>query len=148
MGGNYLKLIIGILLTVFGLLITGGTLVGISEGESTIAQDFGPWLIIGFVPLIVGIGLNLSFMKNKRQYKRQLIENQMLKYAKKHNGSITAAELAMETSLNFKEAEQVLEDFAKQGIASRKISESGIFVYQFPLISDIEKSTAKGIYDI
>ncbi len=148
MGGNYLKLIFGILLTVFGLLMTGGTLVGISEGESTIAQDFGPWLILGFVPLIVGIGLNISFIKHKKQNKKQLIENQMLKYAKNHNGSITAAELAMETSLNFKEAEKVLEDFAKQGIASRKISESGIFVYQFPMISDIEKSSAKGIYEI
>ncbi|MDQ0232219.1 hypothetical protein [Metabacillus malikii] len=146
--GNYLRLIFGIVLTVFGLVMTGGVLVGISDGDSTFASDFGPWLILGFVPLAVGIGLIISFIKKKNHKKTQQIENRLLKFAQKNNGHITAAELAMETSLNFKQAETILEDFVKQGIATRKISDSGIFVYQFPMVSDSEKSNAKGIYEL
>lgn len=145
---NSIKLLIAIILIVFGLIMTGGVLVGISEGESTIASDFWIWFILAFIPFSVGIGLIFSRIRTKKHNKRQLLENEILRFAKKYDGSVTAAELAMETSLNLSEAEKELETFVRQGVATRKISDSGIFVYQFPMISDKEKSTAKSIYEI
>lgn len=143
-----LKFIFAIGLIGFALIITAGVIIGITEGESTLAEDFWVWFIVGFIPLVAGISIIYSLIRASKNNKKQSIENELFKLAKAYEGNVTASELAMETSLNLSEAEKLLETFVSRGVVVRKISDSGIFVYQFPMISDKEKSTAKGIYEI
>ncbi|WP_386056803.1 hypothetical protein [Thalassobacillus hwangdonensis] len=143
-----LKLLVAIVLISFALLMTAGLSVNISEGDTTFAEDFWLWVIICLIPFLVGVFLIYSYMKVGKHTKSQAIENEILKIVKKHHGRITSGELAMDTSLTISQSEQILEDFVLKGVASRNIAEGGIFVYDFPMVSNKDKEAAKSIYDL
>ncbi|MFD1735065.1 hypothetical protein ACFSCX_00680 [Bacillus salitolerans] len=141
-----MKLIIGYIFIGIGLFLTSGMLLSIIDGESTLKEDSPIWLFI-ILPLIVSGVLNIYYhYKRLKINSKEQLENELLTIVLKENGVITVAKLAASSTLTLSNAEKALEDFAKRGVASRKITESGIIVYEFLTIGSKEdQSTAKSI---
>ena len=68
----------------------------------------------------------------------------VLKTAKKNNGRLTIAEVAMDTALGLDESKSILENMCSEGVAELQITDGGSLVYVFTgLLTDKEKDTAK-----
>lgn len=140
---------IGTISTAIGFMFTGIFLIYIidtdySQPGENIATDFALWAVIGVVPLLFGMTLCYLAIKSKKKRQEDLLENKILKLVGDLQGKITIAELAQHTRLSLKEAEELLEDYAKKGIAERHISDGGVFVYSFiHVISREEKESSK-----
>jgi hypothetical protein len=64
----------------------------------------------------------------------------VLKLAKKHQGRITANEVAAESPLTLEAAKKQLEQLVTQGDCRMEVSQSGVVVYHFP---EFESAKAK-----
>lgn len=142
----------GTISSAMGFMFTGIFLVYIidtdySQPGENIATDFALWAVIGVVPLLFGITLCYLAIKSKKKRQADLLENQILQLAGDLHGKMTIAELAQHTRLSLKEAEELLEGYAKTGIAERHISDGGVFVYYFiHVISREEKEGSKPLF--
>jgi hypothetical protein len=154
-----LKVILKILLFLLGLSITlAGLLfliVGISDYGKPSEASLGPVgdiifiLLTGVAPMVGGFILcKWSLRLGKNILTPEQLENNVLKLAEQRNGSLTAVELAMDTDLSLEEAEAKLDDWAKKGFVTIKVSNSGALIYYFNgIISDEERKLAKGVSD-
>ncbi|RLL46942.1 hypothetical protein D8M04_07025 [Oceanobacillus piezotolerans] len=146
-----LVFIIGIFVTVIGFLFSGLFTVYVIDtnygaGESNLGTDIALVIILGVIPLGIGILLCRYARKSAKKRMAGLLEDEILKLVTSLNGKITIAELAANTKLSIQESEQQLETFVKIGASERQISDGGVFVYYFRhIISQDEKEQAKPI---
>src|SRR5690606_20126705 len=106
-------------------------------------------ILIGVVPFIIGIILCRIPIKREKRLQNDKLENDILKLVARLKGKITIAELAQDTKLSIKEAEEKLEYYVKIGVAERLISDGGVFVYYFPnIISKDEKQQTMSLHEL
>jgi len=97
-----------------------------------------PLILIGVLPLI----RHIIYSRRTRDFREQreaereeqderLLEKQVLKAAKRNNGRVTPALVALDSSLSIEEAEKLLESFVKRGYATLEVTESGQLEYRF-----------------
>lgn len=56
----------------------------------------------------------------------------VLRVARRYDGAITVADVGIETTMTIDEAEAVLDDFARRGIAELRVQDNGTHQYVFP----------------
>jgi membrane protein implicated in regulation of membrane protease activity len=143
--------VLGLLFSLFGFLIGGLFLIGVSMTdyslpEESLKTDITIGIVLGFIPLLVGIFICKKANNKGKKRQEDLLENEILKLVATLKGKITTAELAANTKLSIKEAESKLEYYVKSGFVERHISEGGVFVYSFlHIISEEEKRRAKNL---
>ncbi|MGM0558501.1 MAG: hypothetical protein ACQEVA_19100 [Myxococcota bacterium] len=59
-----------------------------------------------------------------------------LRVARRRDGVVTIADIGVETTMSIDEAETVLDDFARRGIAELRIRDDGTHQYVFPSFAD------------
>ena len=84
------------------------------------------------LPMIIsGIGLAIYAVRRRREEKEQALQNLVLKLAQQHDGSVRATELALNSPLSLKEAQDYLEDLGARGICRMEIDEDGTTYFVF-----------------
>lgn len=99
---------------------------------------FFPLLFIGFI-LVFGNVFNSLRTRNLRERNEsereeedeKLLEKHVLKAARKNNGMLTPALVALDSPLSIEQAETILQSFVKRGYATMEVSESGQLEYRF-----------------
>lgn len=143
-----LLLLLGVILLLFGLLMILGSLLSDPEQPQTVSPvvDLIFMIVFGFVPAGIGGWLIVRCVMRSKKRKRDLFENQVLKLVHELGGRMTAAELAMSTSLSLTEAANLLEQYRKRGIVTVKIAENGTFVFHFEgIVTEKQKRHAEGV---
>ncbi|SDZ61254.1 hypothetical protein SAMN05421736_12119 [Evansella caseinilytica] len=96
-----------------------------------------------------GAYLVINYLDTIKKQKQELVERIVLRVAQVHGGIISITELAAASEMTISEAEEVLENFSRRGVAVRKLAGNGAAVYQFStLLSAEEKKQAKSIYEL
>ncbi|WP_019121499.1 phage holin family protein [Brevibacillus massiliensis] len=144
---EWTMLVIGIVLCLFGLLLLIGALA--SDSDFTQFGELVSLLVLAILPLVLGIWLCITARKRTKRRKADELENRILQLAQQLGGSLTAAELAMHTSVSFSEAQRILDAFVKMKIAFIKISDNGTMIYEFEgLISQVDKQRAQSLKEL
>ena len=74
--------------------------------------------------------------KRKDRLRRQTLESEVLKLARRREASLTVFDLVTELGVSREEAGSVLDRFTVQGVAEAEISESGELNYTFTEVSN------------
>ncbi|KAB8137753.1 hypothetical protein F9U64_08070 [Gracilibacillus oryzae] len=151
LAGRIVVFILGICLFLGGFILLLGFIANIGDGEeSSISFPAEIILVIcvGIIPMILAffLGKWAFFGRKQKPLSGDELENVILKVAEKRNGSLTAVELAMDTTLSVTEAQNKLDDWANRGIITIKVTEGGAIVYHFAgVITNEERQTAKRV---
>lgn len=112
--------------------------VAIDQGKVT---DYG-WIWLGIAPLIFGIVKWRQAVVNEEQ----ILEKCVLQLAVKHHNLLTAADVALGTSMTLEQAETVLQKMCAKHMLRLMIANNGVFVYESELLlTDEQKMTADHI---
>jgi hypothetical protein len=127
--------IAGIILFVFGVLVTGLLIIGMFASDNTKAGDLAETIsiifFVGNVPLIAGALMIRIARIKERQQRTDQTERTLLRMAHKYGGRLTATIVAMETELSLDEARTLLGLFVTKGAADTEIDDDGTIVYRF-----------------
>ena len=82
--------------------------------------------------------------KRKDRLRRQTLESEVLKLARKRDGSLTVFDLVTELGVSREEAGSVLDQFAVHGVAETDITDSGDINYTFTEVRNLEESRSVG----
>lgn len=148
MKGKYLlRKILGISLTTIGSLMFFAFAVHSVE-EGIDAGDIVGLVVLVIAPIILGIWLIVSANKKNRLEVFEDREREILVIARQRNGKLTASELAMNSKLSLREAENILADFHRRGYALIGHADNGAVVYDFhELLSVQDKINSKNMFD-
>lgn len=94
-----------------------------------------PLVLIGLIPLGIGISHLITGLQQRRREKRELPrrwENAALEAARRRGGRMTVMQFAAEAGLPMEDAERTLERLASRGHIGQDVEESGMVVYVFP----------------
>jgi len=92
-----------------------------------------PTVFAGVLPAVQGLQrLILKKTGSNKGLDEALAEKAVLRLAKRQNGIITPAMIAVSTELTIDKAEKVLEKLAGKGYASMQVTEDGRIQYEFP----------------
>ncbi len=85
--------------------------------------------------------LRKSRGKIRSQHKLSAEEKQkiILQVAKKNNGRVTPIDVAADSPVSIKEAEEILKEWSSNGYAEMKVSDSGMIIYQISFMDVDEK---------
>ena len=84
------------------------------------------------VPMIIaGIASGLYAIRRRREEKEQQLQSLVLELASKHDGSVRAVELALNSPLSLDGAQDYLDDLAARGICRMEIDEDGTTYFVF-----------------
>ncbi len=132
--------LLGLYVLLFGVLIIFDPL-----RTPTIVEYIGLGMF-GIIPTVVGALMCRKLIRQTRSHKGEIIEKIILQLAKKNRGSLTVAEVAMNTPLTSVEAKKVLDQYNLNGLTEMEVSESGVVIYRFRgIISDEERNHTERI---
>lgn len=127
--------IAGIILFIFGLMMTGlliiGTFTSTNKGAGDLAESIAIVFFVGNVPLIAGALMIRAARVKERQKRTDQTERTLLRIAHKYGGRLTATIVSMETELTLDEARTLLGLFVSKGAADTEIDDDGTIVYRF-----------------
>jgi hypothetical protein len=89
-------------------------------GEANLAYKYRQALYHGTVPEPV------------KPKKKESVERIILKTAKKNAGTVTPAEIVIESDLTMDQAKEYLDKLAKKGYVEMRVKTNGVIVYCFP----------------
>ena len=126
--GNILKMITGIVMGGFGLLMILGTVV---SNKFSLEADLLFFILLGIAPTLGGLWFCYSSVKDRGKLKGDKAEKEILKLAERAGGVLSVAQVTTYTSLTSSEAEAMLNRMQEKGLAEIKISDRGIMFYEF-----------------
>ncbi len=150
------KRIVGIALLLLALFFLFGSLRVRPGGGLVMLITF---LITVVAPAAGGIYLlwstslrraeeDATLQRRKDQLRRQTLDAELLKLAKRLGGKLTVVEAVSELAIDAVTIDEALQRMVATGMAEVEISESGVLVYAFYDIQHLgEKDTAKGVLD-
>ena len=102
----------------------------------------GGWLLARHF----GIGRGIE--RRREQLRRDTLEAEILKMAARHEGRLTAVEVAGELAVPTTTAEELLDGLMTRELAEIEITDSGVLVYSFHDLRHLsEKETARGLLE-
>ena len=102
----------------------------------------GGWLLARHF----GIGRGIE--RRREQLRRDTLEAEILKMAARHEGRLTAVEVAGELAVPTTTAEELLNALMTRELAEIEITDSGVLVYSFHDWRHLsEKETARGLLE-
>ena len=97
-----------------------------------------PLFFIGVLPLLKHLthsnlreDIHDRGEEDRQDTDERFLEKQVLKSAKKNDGRLTPALVALDSSLSIEEAETILQSFVKRGYATMEVTDSGQIEYRF-----------------
>ncbi|GIP34528.1 hypothetical protein [Paenibacillus sp. J2TS4] len=138
---------VGTVLLLFGLFL----LIGVMASDEPSFPSISDLIIIFIVvvlPIVFGSWFIYLGFRHKRFVRNERMEAAVLKLALELGGSMTVADLAMNTSMSLSQARKTLEIFVSSRIATLKITENGTFVYEFEVAGQKEKNDAKYLNEL
>lgn len=149
-----IKNISGGLLILLGLFMLLGFFNADMDGGFLVATM--TFLIAVLLPIAGGLALIYSGYagkqqqeKRKRNLRDQVLHSEILKYAKRQSGKLTATEVAGQFALPSEDAVAVLDDLVVRGVAEVQVSDAGVIVYAFHEAKNNDsKDSAKGVLDV
>ena len=147
------KLVGSVLLLLLSLFMLVGFLQ--SDAARTAPATLAALLITVGVPMVGGLALAFSHFggrgrlsRRREELRQQTIESEILRLAARHDGKLTAVEVASEMALAPEAAKDALDALAVREHADLEITESGVIVYSFHDVRHLDqKSRAKGVLD-
>ncbi|NRD71794.1 hypothetical protein HQQ94_00695 [Shewanella sp. VB17] len=106
-------------------------------------------IAFGILTLVFGL-ISLSIKRHKSKLKNNKIENLVLKIATSHDGLVTAADLALNSSMGLKEASAYLGGCYSNGLCEKRYAQENLVeVFYFKSAISLEsKKTSKLIAEI
>ena len=102
----------------------------------------GTWLLARHF----GIGRGIE--RRREQLRRDTLEAEILKMATRHEGRLTAVEVAGELAVPTTTAEQLLNGLMIREMAEIEVTDSGLLVYAFHDVQHLaEKKSARGLLE-
>ena len=102
----------------------------------------GSWLLARH------FGLGRGIERRREALRRDTIEAEILQMASRHDGRLTAVEVAGELAIPTKTAEETLNELMAREMADIEVTDSGLLVYTFHDVRSLsEKQSAKGLLD-
>ena len=147
------KLVGSALLLLLSLFMLAGFLQ--SDAARTAPATLAALLITVGLPAAGGLALAASHFggrgrlaRRREELRQQTIESEILRLAARHDGRLTAVEVASEMALAPEAAKDALDALAVREHADLEITESGVIVYSFHDVRHLDqKSRAKGVLD-
>lgn len=147
------KLVGSALLLLLSLFMLAGFLQ--SDAARTAPATLAALLITVGVPMVGGLALAAGHFggrgrlaRRRDELRQQTIESEILRLAARHDGKLTAVEVASEMALAPEAAKDALDALAVREHADLEITESGVIVYSFHDVRHLnQKSRAKGVLD-
>jgi hypothetical protein len=141
-----------ILLCVAAFMLLGFLL----SGQSLFAPaTFFGFLVAVLLPAVTG-GFLLKpaaaprgrLPHNREQIRQRTLQSEVLRLAGERQGRLTIVEVVEQFAVTPEEAKTALDALALEGMADFAVTDSGMVVYDFPELRQLEdKSKAKGILD-
>ena len=102
----------------------------------------GTWL------LARQFGVGRRIEARQAALRRDTMEAEILRMAERHDGRLTAVEVAGELALPANTAEELLKELMARGMADIEVTDSGLLVYTFHEVRHLsEKEDAKGLLE-
>lgn len=112
---------LGVLFLLFQLVIP----------QEWVDVPFSLTILLGGVPLVIGLVLLVWAIFSMKKLRAQLIEKKTLRIAAKNNGVLTAGQLAISASISPHRADEILRNMQLRGIAEIDSNESGAICFKF-----------------
>ena len=102
----------------------------------------GTWLLASH------FGAGRGIEQRRARLRQDTMEAEVLKMAGRHNGRLTAVEVAGELAVPTQTAEELLNELMAQGRADIEMTDSGLIVYTFDDVRSLpEKESARGLLE-
>lgn len=141
-----LRYTLAALLVLWGVLLMLGGLINMFPDNAPpkiTAADVFMFVALGVAPSVIGIILWLRTLHQRKEFLHTVLEQDILRLAKRYHNKLTASDVAIKIVLSPKQAEDALQEMVIKGWARLEISDSGVAVYHFhTLISGAEKEGA------
>ncbi len=120
-----------ILLIGFGVVITGGVLIGLDKGdyENSLATELVLMCLFGVFPLAVGIWILWDGQRKAKTAQINQTQVSLLKRAQAANGRITITEAALVLGQSVSNAKTILDEMQSKGIFEIAITDEGTLEY-------------------
>jgi len=133
-----IKLIGGVIQTIFVILLVLGAIINIYRGQ----QFLGQFLFIIFLCLVpgsIGVLLIRNYFTEKKKFgldkNKQLAKErgkEILSLAKQKAGCLNVLDIVTQTSMSIEEAEDMMKELLEKGYIRKEATNSGDTVYYFP----------------
>ncbi|WP_419162526.1 hypothetical protein [Candidatus Palauibacter sp.] len=148
-----------------GKLVGGGALLALAlfMVAGFLRADADPFAVSTIVALLIGAGLpgaggawllashfgvGRRIDRRREELRRDTLEAEILRMAGRHDGRLTAVEVAGELAVPTTMAEELLNELMARELADIEITESGLLVYTFDDVRHLsEKDSAKGLLE-
>jgi hypothetical protein len=99
--------------------------------------------------LITGrLGSRGRLSARREALRRQTLEAELLRLARRHSGRLTLVEVVSELAVSADDAKEALDDLAVRGLADFEVTDSGVVVYVFHDVQHIEdKHDSRGLLE-
>jgi hypothetical protein len=131
--GEKLLVVVAVLISAFGVVMIAGVLIGTLNHTSkyTLLTDVLLTLLFGVLPLVGGILLYQRVRANATTRQVEERERTVLQVAKRHQGIVTALDVASNSALTLEQAKDTLDQLNLKGFNEMDVSELGTIVYKF-----------------
>jgi hypothetical protein len=100
------------------------------------------------IALISGLVGTLGRGRARDALRRQTLEAELLRLARRHAGRLTLVEVVGELAVSHDEAKDALDALAVRGLADFEVTDSGVVVYVFHDVKHIEdKHDSRGLLE-
>lgn len=99
-----------------------------------------PFLIIGVLPLTIGILKSIKLVAKRAQEKRDrphTVEQRLLTVASELGGTVTVVQAASRAGLPLDEVQAALDRMTAKGYVGQNVRESGVIEYEFPSLASL-----------
>jgi hypothetical protein len=126
-----------------------------SDADAGSIATLGALFVAVGLPALGGLALLRRRLRRQRRsgdrterLRQQTLEAEILRLAGRHEGKLTAVEVASDLGVRVEEAKRVLDELMVRGQADIEVTDSGVLVYRFYDIEHLgEKKRTRGLLD-
>jgi hypothetical protein len=126
-----------------------------SDADAGSIATLGALFVGVGLPALGGLALLRRLLRRQRRsgdrterLRQQTLEAEILRLAGRHEGKLTAVEVASDLGVRVEEAKRVLDELMVRGQADIEVTDSGVLVYRFHDIEHLgEKKRTRGLLD-
>ena len=126
-----------------------------SDADAGSIATLGALFVGVGLPALGGLALLRRLLRRQRRsgdrterLRQQTLEAEILRLAGRHEGKLTAVEVASDLGVRVEEAKRVLDELMVRGQADIEVTDSGVLVYRFYDIEHLgEKKRTRGLLD-
>lgn len=131
--GDWVVLLVAVLLGAFGFVMICGVLIGALEGDSSYSPAtnamFG--LLLGVLPLVAAVLLHARNHRARARRAADGLEAAVLRLAAERGGVVTPVDVAATTGASLEQARATLDRLHLRAFCAIELSDAGTETYRF-----------------